>query len=489
MLGAACGTSFEVEVASDAAERTPAPEMAGGGPPVEPTPRVEEEPPVEQVDGAETLTPTPLATPTAAPTPSVPLPYDEAIDVYFADVERFWTEALPETYSIEFEPVIRRVPYDPNDADTLPECQGEIGPRDLYFDNAFYCQPDDYIAWDDRGLFPDLYDDFGDFTVGLVIAHEYGHAVQARADQDGPTIFIELQADCFAGAWAGAVDRGEMAGVVIDPADLDAAVGGLLTFADPLGTPASDPGAHGSAFDRVNAFADGFENGTLECATYLDDPPTTTGLTVDFNDVNSGNLPLEDLLPLLVTDLTNYLESVGAARVPGFVPPGAPVEFGSLAGDPPACGDVSVRAADVISSAYWCAADDTVYLDRAELEDLWSEAGDFAPSYQVAHSYITAYALELNDQASGREAIVFADCLVGDWVRDVFDGEEGPPDSSGREHGLFLSAGDLDEGIVGLISVPSLGPSLGDPGDLGAFERVTAFGGGFFDGFDSCVSP
>src|SRR4029078_7988009 len=46
--------------------------------------------------------------------------------------------------------------------------------------NESYCLGDDIIAWDETGLMFPLYRDVGDLATALVLAHEWGHLVQAR---------------------------------------------------------------------------------------------------------------------------------------------------------------------------------------------------------------------------------------------------------------------------------------------------------------------
>jgi hypothetical protein len=58
------------------------------------------------------------------------------------------------------------------------------------------------VAWDAEGLLPDLLSRFGDFVIPVVLAHEWGHAVQGRSNFAARTVTKELQADCFAGAWS-----------------------------------------------------------------------------------------------------------------------------------------------------------------------------------------------------------------------------------------------------------------------------------------------
>ena len=475
LVAAGCATTLDINVQTEAG---PAPQ------PSQDVARDEEPTPVEEATAAPTEQPTeaPTESPTATPVPD--LGYEEAIEVYFADVERFWDREGDKLGIAPFVPVRDRIPYDPSEPGAVPTCGGELGPVAIYVGNAFYCNPDDYIAWDDVGLFPDLYEQYGDFTVGLVIAHEYAHAVQARADFDGPTIFVELQADCLAGAWAASVAAGNARGVPFDPTDLDNAIGGFLTFADPLGTPAGDPSAHGTAFDRLNAFAEGFEFGVEACPAFLTNPPQTASLTIDVGDVNEGNLPLVDLLPILVTDLTNYLEIVGQDLLgPEFVGPQALVEFGDDRGDPADCGGLSVDPRELAGSAYYCELTRTVAIDRAELETAWNDVGDFAPAYAVAHAYATSVAAPLG--ATAADVVLVADCIVGVWARNVFDATENPPPP--RVHTIFLSAGDLDEGIVGLLTIPPVGVSLAPTGPIAVFDRVTAFADGFFSGANFCA--
>ncbi len=75
-----------------------------------------------------------------------------------------------------------------------PSCGG----RQDRLRQRLYCVPGDFIAWD-LGLMADGYRS-GDAWVYLVIAHEWGHAVQARLQPSLVLRAQELQADCFAGA-------------------------------------------------------------------------------------------------------------------------------------------------------------------------------------------------------------------------------------------------------------------------------------------------
>ena len=79
--------------------------------------------------------------------------------------------------------------------------------------------------------------------------------------QETTGVLRELQADCFAGAWARwTADRG-----LLEAGDLDEATLAVFLARDLPGTPWTDPQAHGSGFERTRAFGDGFEGGARTC--------------------------------------------------------------------------------------------------------------------------------------------------------------------------------------------------------------------------------
>ncbi|MFJ4819066.1 hypothetical protein [Streptomyces sp. NPDC088801] len=170
------------------------------------------------------------------------------VDAYW---DAHWSEFFTETYV----PPTVLGEYDGASANA-PTCDGES----LADDNAHYCSTaEDYVAWDtDLMRFGYRY---GDAFVYLVVAHEWGHAIQNRLDAELRTRDSELQADCLAGAeLEGAAQDGT---VVFESGDVDEIHTALVRDADK--TPWTKEGDHGSASERVDAFTMGQELGVEAC--------------------------------------------------------------------------------------------------------------------------------------------------------------------------------------------------------------------------------
>ncbi|WP_199235139.1 neutral zinc metallopeptidase [Kribbella sp. VKM Ac-2568] len=137
-----------------------------------------------------------------------------------------------------------------------PSCGGEPS---VPF-NAFYCRPGDFLAWDED-LMAAGYSQIGDAWVYLIIAHEWGHAIQARLDNDLVSVAAELQADCLAGAaLQGAADEGVIA---IEPGDGEELAKTLAAVADDY--PWTKESDHGSAEERTSSFNTGVQGGVSAC--------------------------------------------------------------------------------------------------------------------------------------------------------------------------------------------------------------------------------
>jgi uncharacterized protein len=124
------------------------------------------------------------------------------------DINRFWTLRMP-----DYRPPRQIRPY-------VEPIKTPCGPT--VPENALYCPTDNSIYYDLR-FFRTMYDDIGRYALRYVLAHEWGHHVQAlvgvRATGTGGwTIHKELQADCLAGMFAEWADtRGQPEGTGDSP--------------------------------------------------------------------------------------------------------------------------------------------------------------------------------------------------------------------------------------------------------------------------------
>ena len=109
--------------------------------------------------------------------------YDASIDATLADIQSFWSQAMPDVYGQQYQaiPTDRIYPY--SASNPPPNCDDGGQTKSPYEDvagNAFYCSNGDFVAYDEQGLLPKLRDNFGEFAVGLVFAHDSGTRCRPR---------------------------------------------------------------------------------------------------------------------------------------------------------------------------------------------------------------------------------------------------------------------------------------------------------------------
>lgn len=202
-----------------------------------------------------------------------------------ASIEDFWVDAYPSVASNEYV-TPSFILFDQSTTTDCGAASSATGP--------FYCPPDQTI-YIDTSFFQQLRQPPFDTTGGTlaqmyIAAHEWGHHIQNisgvmdSADRtgtgpDSDSVRIELQADCFAGAWVAAASETEDASgtnfievptqaQVTDALDAAAAVGDDRIQQGSGQGVNSEAWTHGSSEQRQRWFTTGYQKGAASCDTF-----------------------------------------------------------------------------------------------------------------------------------------------------------------------------------------------------------------------------
>ncbi|WP_442239012.1 metallopeptidase [Rhodococcus sp. TAF43] len=396
-----------------------------------------------------------------------------------ADIEDYWTAEYPTIFKGRFQPVTDLLSWNPDDTGGHRFCG--MATEDLV--NAAYCVKQDTIGWDRSYLLPGLVDTFGPMSVVMVLAHEYGHAIQQKAGlvgEDDPGIVFEQQADCFAGAFIRHVAEGRAARFTLNTSDgLNSVLAATVSVRD---TDPSDPESiHGSAFERVTAAQIGFTDGAGACTRIDADEITSrrADLPQRFDGRNDdGELPVTE------ESLTAIFDSFG--RVFALT-------------DPPTLDltgiDTDCRDASATEPVSYCPATNTIGVDVPALaergrpstvtgDDVLSAdvTGDYGAYVLLASRYTLAVQKAAGLSLSGPQAALRAACLSGAVTAALSPDQAAPTDT----RTVWLSPGDLDEAISGLLSDGLAASDVDGNTVPSGFSRVDAFRTGVLGGQQTC---
>jgi predicted metalloprotease len=395
---------------------------------------------------------------------------DDLVNQSLKDVERFWTATYPGLADgRKFQPISGG--YHPYTRSTPPPACGDQPGQ--YQPNAFYCPDGDFIAYDAEVLIPQLRENFGPLLVGVVLAHEYGHAIQTRLGLgDQPTVVLEQQADCFAGAWTADVLAGRSTAFKdVKPAQLDNTLAGLLQLRDQPGTPAQAAQAHGNAFDRVRALQDGVEKDAKTCAAYRADnlPVTEVPFSTQEEAASGGDLPY----PRAVSDLSADADQYWSRTYPQLTgQPWPSLRVQPYEGSPPACAQQDVSAG---GAAFYCQDGDFVAFDNEQLGPrLYQQLGDNAVGMLIGDLFARAVQDRRGASTTDRAGQLAVDCLAGSWTNSLLVRQPG--------QGITLSPGDLDEAVAALLAFGRAGDASG----TSAFNRIASYRNGVLEGLKAC---
>ena len=196
------------------------------------------------------------------------------------DVSDYWIDQLPLSFGVDY--VDTQTVFFSGFTNTgCGQASSQTGP--------FYC-PLDNLVYFDLDFLVTLQSQFGatgDLAAQYIVAHEFGHHVQnvlgineqmRRAQQEDPqranqySVALELQADCFAGAWArDASDRD----LFDSPQEVEEALGAAAAVGDDAiqqktsGRVDPESWTHGSSAPRGQWFPRGFQTGDpQQCTTF-----------------------------------------------------------------------------------------------------------------------------------------------------------------------------------------------------------------------------
>jgi predicted metalloprotease len=410
---------------------------------------------------------------------------DAGIDQFarnaLTDLNDFWADAYPEFFGDEFTPLENGYfSVDSNDIDdgAYPEngigCDDSPTPPDEVAGNAYYDPSCDLIAYD-RALLDELSTDYGRFLVPVVMAPEFGHAMQGRFGfaENGRSIQDETQADCLAGAWTKWVADGNAEHVSLRTPELDDVIRGFLLLRDDVGSDPNDSQAHGSYFDRVSAFYEGFDGDVGSCRDDFGEDRlyTAAAFTRDEDYASGGNATVPEITDWVGTTLPEFWTDVFPdAYGSDFTAP----TIEEFDGTAPDCPGVENR------DLGYCADDTTVYLDQTDLAGpAYEDIGDFALTTAMSLPYSLAVrdqaGLSTDDGAATRSAV----CLTGWYEAQWYNGEFTDTTEA------VISPGDIDEAVQFLLEYgvrPEVFPNTSASG----FELVGAFRTGFLQGGDAC---
>jgi predicted metalloprotease len=402
---------------------------------------------------------------------------DKLATAAIADIQAYWADQLPAKFGQKFEPVTSLLSYSAMADGEETACGNTKG-----LVNAFYCPPDNSVAWDRGVLLPMLRQRFGPMSVVTVLAHEFGHAIQYQlGDKAGvakstPTIVKEQQADCFAGGYFRWVAEGKSKYYQVSTAEgINEALASMFFIRDQAGTSATDKGAHGTAFDRTFAFQSGFEKGPQECAAMNQQNINARITEQPFSQADTGKGDAK-ITQSTLADLKASLD--GAFKGAGVQPPEIVDQGGTC------------RAGKSTPPASYCPDNNTVSIDLQALAALARPVdrqaefdgkdaggmGDFAAFSEIASRYAMGIQKGVGASIDNPNAGLRTACLVGAWAA-----------VTNRPGKLRLSPGDLDEAIADLLQPNSLiSADVNGKRPANGFERVEALRRGYLEGSPVC---
>ncbi|MGW5317671.1 metallopeptidase [Nocardia thailandica] len=393
-----------------------------------------------------------------------------------ADIEEFWNAEYAKTFPGSFTKAAKYISWDAKAAKdkAVQFCRSST----YHLVNAAYCGGDHTIGWDRGVLLPELVGKFGELSVVMVLAHEYGHAVQGQAKIAGlltSGLVKEQQADCLAGVFLRHVAEGRSKHFTLNTEDgLNGVLGATVAVRDR--DPDNPKNVHGSAFERVTAVQMGYTDGAGSCKTITKNEIAKRrgNLPTTFEDgerdaqlsVDKGNLDT------LARELAKIFPDTTAPKL----------DYTGLTKGCP-----KVTTTEPVS---YCPATDTVGTDVAALVKRAGDPSDGEESlsavvegdYNAFVVFVSRYVLAVQQDrklslTGASTAGLRTACLTGVVTTKLSEEGRDPR----------LSAGDLDEAVSGLLADGKAAADVDGKVVAGGYQRLEAFRTGVLDGEQACL--
>jgi uncharacterized protein len=202
--------------------------------------------------------------------------------LYINSIQAYWKTAAPQNFNIDYQPA-KTIIFSQRVNTACGAADSGVGP--------FYC-PGDNNVYIDLTFYQVLSQQLGapgEFAQPYVLAHEYGHHIQditgteakmrraqqgaSEAEQNALSVKLELQADCYAGAWAKSATEttdkdGDKIFKSLTQQDIQEGIQTAGQIGDDVlqkrsGNPVNpEEFTHGTAAQRQQAFSTGYDSGS-----------------------------------------------------------------------------------------------------------------------------------------------------------------------------------------------------------------------------------
>lgn len=396
-----------------------------------------------------------------------------------ADIEEYWQAEYSKTFRGNFKPASKYISWSAKapESESVQFCKSST----YKLVNAAYCPLDHTIGWDRSVLLPLLVDKYKEMSVVMVLAHEYGHAIQSQADLLRgfltDALVKEQQADCLAGVFLRHVAEGKSKHFTLNTTDgLNGVLGATVAVRD---RDPNDPDAvHGSAFERVTAVQMGYTDGAGSCKNINEDEieKRREGLPVTFQE-NERDLQLPVDKENLSNLATQLQKSMPVKNAPKF-------DYNGVVRN---C--ASTTTTEPVS---YCPGSNTIGTDVPAMAKRAGEGANgkeeplsavVTGDYNAAVVFVSRYALAVQQDrklslTGAESAGLRTACLSGALTTKLSE-----PSSDPR-----LSAGDLDEAVSGLLADGLAAADVNGKVVASGYQRLEAFRTGVLKGEQTCLT-